>query len=172
MIVNTSDARFTETWIDTLTSAELHALVLQTVPWLNSSNYTGKTMMYKWQRYDGYEVSTKGDARFSAFRAKLPDGRSIEEHYQCDVKGHDPGGTNWKLGKSKPPNDRTIDLWAAYLNLWRQWADAHPELMDELESKVLECGGILSDRFASTNVNPARALATILNERLEDQVPF
>lgn len=39
----------------------------------------------KWMRYGGYEVSTKGDPRFSAFNALLADGRSIEQHYQCDV---------------------------------------------------------------------------------------
>lgn len=59
--------------------------------------------MYTWQRYRGYEVSSKGDKRFSAFNAILSDGRSIEQHYQCDVKGYNIGGTNmgddhFKLG--------------------------------------------------------------------------
>ena len=52
-----------------------------------------------WSRFGGYECSSKGDARFSAFRARMPDGRSIEEWYQCDVKGYDPGGTAWRSGK-------------------------------------------------------------------------
>ena len=43
-------------------------------------------MTYKWARYGGYEVSSKGDKRFSAFNAYLPDGRSIEQVYQCDIK--------------------------------------------------------------------------------------
>lgn len=42
---------------------------------------------YSWGRRTrpGYEVSSKGDKRFSALFAKMPDGRSIEMHYQCDV---------------------------------------------------------------------------------------
>lgn len=43
--------------------------------------------MYTWKRYGGYEVSSHGDKRFSAFNAIMSDGRSIECHYQCDVKG-------------------------------------------------------------------------------------
>lgn len=35
-----------------------------------------------------YEVSSKGDKRFSAFYARLKDGRTIEEAYQLDVKGY------------------------------------------------------------------------------------
>lgn len=54
--------------------------------------------MFTWSRRGGYEVSSKGDKRFSAFNAIMPDGRSIEEIYQCDCKHFDPGGTNWRLG--------------------------------------------------------------------------
>lgn len=36
--------------------------------------------------------------------------------------------------------------------------------MQELRAKALEHGGILCDRFASTPVSQARALAEILNE--------
>ena len=42
---------------------------------------------YAWTRKGGYEVSTAGDWRFSALTARLDDGRTIEMHYQCDVKG-------------------------------------------------------------------------------------
>ena len=65
----------------------------------------------KWGRKGkGYQCSSKGDTRYSAFFAKLEDGRSIEQHFQCDTKQYDPGGTNWKLGKGKPPKDKSIDL--------------------------------------------------------------
>ncbi len=40
---------------------------------------------FKWARYGGYEISSQGDKRFSAFNAILSDGRSIEQWYQCDV---------------------------------------------------------------------------------------
>ena len=119
---------------------------------------------FTWQRRGGYEVSSKGDKRFSALNAVLPDGLSIEVHYQCRVKGYDPNGNNWRLGKGKPPLDPNTDLWAEYLNLWRIWAQNHLTLMEELRDHALANNGVLSDCFASTHVNQAHALATILNE--------
>ena len=122
--------------------------------------------MYTWTRYGGYEVSSHGDRRFSAFNAILPDGRSVEMHYQCDVKGYDPGGRNWRLGKGKPPRyPMTKDeVWQKYLELWRVWADNNPALVEELKVLAGEYGNVLSDRFASTPVSQARALAEILNK--------
>ncbi len=118
---------------------------------------------FKWARRGGYECSSKGDARFSALNARLPDGRTIEQHYQCDIKGYTPGGTNWKLGKGKPPLDPDRDLWSAYFALWVIWAMQNPALIRELRNKAAEHGNVLSDCFASTPVNQARALAEILN---------
>ena len=123
--------------------------------------------MFTWKRYGGYEVSSRGDRRFSAFNAIMPDGRSIEQHYQCDVKGYDPGGRNWRLGKGRPPLDPNTDLWQEYLSLWRQWAENNLPLMRELYRAAKDKGGVLSDRFATTPVNQAHALATILNELCE-----
>ncbi len=118
---------------------------------------------FQWARFGGFECSSKGDKRFSALYAKLPDGRTIEEHYQCDVKGYQPGGRDWRLGKGKPPLDPSTDLWKEYLGLWQIWAAAHPELMDELRAQVSLKNYTLSDRFASTPISQARALAEILN---------
>lgn len=117
--------------------------------------------------YNGYECSSAGDKRFSAFYARMPDGRSIEEHYQCDIKGYDKGGTNWRLGKGKPPKNEDVDLWSEYLSLWRKWSEIHPIEMVELAiaSRKFDC--VLSDRFAKTLVNQAAALATILNEWID-----
>lgn len=118
-----------------------------------------------WGRYGGYEVSTRGDRRFSAFVATLPDGRSIEQHYQCDAKEHDPGGRNWRLGKGKPPK-RDIsqqELYLEYLSLWTAWAHAHNDLMCELRDAASLNGHSLSDRFATSPINQARALADLLN---------
>lgn len=122
--------------------------------------------LFKWARKskNGYEVSSKGDKRYSAFWARLKDGRTIEQVFQCDVKGYDPGGTNWKLGKGKPPLDKNVDLWEKYLELWREWASIHPELIEELRVVVCLKNFTLTDMFASTSVNQAHALATILNE--------
>ena len=122
----------------------------------------------KWSRFGGYEVSSKGDRRFSAFYARMPDGRSIEEHYQCDVKGYDPGGRNWRLGKGKAPlgNFSGNALWQAYLGLWKIWAQNHAAELEELRVLAGKHNNLLSDHFALTSINQAHALATILNERL------
>lgn len=124
---------------------------------------------FNWQRFGGYDCSSKGDPRFSAFNAKLGDGRSIEEHYQCDVKGYDPGGRNWRLGKGKPPLTKQTpeELWTKYLHLWISWAKGNMPLMQELGQKAAQHGNILSDRFASTPINQARALAAILSHLKE-----
>lgn len=115
-----------------------------------------------WARRGGYECSTKGDTRFSALNARLADGRTIEEHYQCDVKGYAPGSRNWRLGKGKPPLEPR-DTWPEYLALWEQWAAANPYLMRELRVGACAYDNRLSDCFASTSINQARALAQILN---------
>ena len=119
-------------------------------------------MKWTWSRTTGYEVSTKGDSRFSAFYAIMPDGRSLEMQYQCDVKGYQPGGRNWKLGKGKPPLDKNIDLWEAYLSLWIFWAKRNLPLMRDLWIATRE-DRVLRDRFASTPINQAHALSEILN---------
>lgn len=120
-------------------------------------------MIFTWQRRGGYEVSSKGDKRFSALNAIMPDGRSIEMHYQCCVKGYDPLGINWRLGKGKPPLDLSTDLWQAYLHLWRIWAVDNLPLLRELYT-LAQPSCILSDCFASTPVNQAHALSDILND--------
>ena len=120
-------------------------------------------MNYTWERFGGYELSSKGDKRFSAFYARMPDGRTLEQHYQCDVKGYDPGGINWKLGKGRPPL-RDVDLWEEYLSLWRIWAEEHHEELADLYITTSNGSRILSDRFATTPINQARAVATLLNE--------
>jgi hypothetical protein len=122
-----------------------------------------KIVMWKYARFadNSYECSTYGDQRFSALVATLSDGRTIEMHYQCDVKGYQPGGTNWRLGKGKPPLDKTKNMWNEYLALWKQWANENPALLEDLRAKAN--GRTLTDEFASTPISQARALAEILN---------
>lgn len=121
-----------------------------------------------WQRHDprAYECSSHGDRRFSAFNALLPDGRSIEQHYQCDIKGYQPGGTNWRLGKGKPHlllKDPSAQ-WEAYLALWREWAKSNQPLLDELD-RLASPWRVLSDKFATSPINQAHALSVLMNER-------
>lgn len=122
--------------------------------------------MVTWQRFGGYEVSSQGDRRFSAMFATLSDKRTIEQWYQCDIKGYDIGGREWRKGKGKSPLFRYPDdqLWELYLSLWRLWTVQNSRLMIELAQLAAQQGNILSDRFATTQINQARALAQILNE--------
>lgn len=125
-------------------------------------------IVWTWQRTGGYEVSSRGDSRYSALYAYMPDGRTIEQWYQCDIKGYDIGGTDWAKGKGKEPLVKYLpgQLYQMYLALWRVWAMHNPGLLIELYEKTKQ-QRVLSDRFASNqlhSVNQARALAQIMNE--------
>ena len=120
-----------------------------------------------WARYaaNGFEVSSRGDRRFSALYARLRDGRTIEQAYQLDVKGYRAlGATDWRAGKGRPPVvAMTRDaLWAAYLGLWEQWACENPA--DIADLCLRSSGKVLTDRFASTPISQARALDVIRRE--------
>ena len=124
-----------------------------------------QTVYWSAKATDGYECSTKGDKRFSALCATMPDGRTIEMHYQCDVKGWQPGGTDWRFGKGLPAVDGSsrAELWSKYLALWEEWAKHHTQELEELRALAHQHNSTLSDRFATSPINQAHALATILN---------
>ena len=96
----------------------------------------------------------------------MPDTRTIEMWYQCDIKGYDLKGFEWRKGKGKPPifPYPADQLWEMYLNLWRIWALHHEEEIIELYYKAMEHNNTLKDVFGHSPCNQARALATILNE--------
>lgn len=96
----------------------------------------------------------------------MGDGRTLEMHYQCDIKGYDPGGRNWRLGKGKPPIDTSVDLYGAYKALWRLWCNDHTDLLYELIDLAAKHDWLLSDRFATSPISQARALSEIINETL------
>ena len=50
-----------------------------------------------------------------------------------------------------------------YLKIWNAWADENPDLIQELAVKAQ--GKTLTDKFAKTDNNQARALAEIINKR-------
>jgi hypothetical protein len=124
--------------------------------------------VYTWKRFGGYEVSTQGDKNYSPFYARLSDGRTIEEAYQLDVKGYRKYGNDPMLGKGKPPLDKSKDLWKEYLALWELWCEENPTLLRWLKIRVDRHGKILSDRFANTPINQARALAYCLNRLYQE----
>lgn len=87
------------------------------------------------------ECSSKGDKRFSAFFARVG-GRSIEDIYQ-GAKVFEDGTTGlpWREAKGRYPinMDQVSALYAA---LWDEYIEAHPELVD-----VLQSASGLQDRF-------------------------
>lgn len=117
------------------------------------------------------ECSSKGDKRFSAFYARLEDGRTIEQHYQCDIKGYDPGGTNWRLGKGKPP----LTSWPyeahffLYLGLWKRYLAMHPDLLKFLCEQA-KAGYLFTDSFSSPGrMDQAKSLTFLVDSHLHDQ---
>ncbi|TXI11824.1 MAG: hypothetical protein E6Q68_05200 [Polynucleobacter sp.] len=114
---------------------------------------------------EGYECSSLGDKRFSALYARMPDGRSIEMHYQCDVKGYDPGGTNWKWGKGKKPR-RKIDSFKEYYRLWKTWGESNINAVSELYEASAAFNYTLCDSYATSGTNQARALVALINHLL------
>ena len=125
-----------------------------------------------------YEVSSnkelKGDIRFSALYAKLKNGYSIEEMYQLYVKGYadtDEGKAYLKNRKGKIPGKGLAPLvemteeetYAAYKGMWNRYLKENPKLLKELQAIRAE-GAILTDSFATTLNNQARALAELVSE--------
>lgn len=124
-----------------------------------------------------YEVSSnKGDRRFSALYAILKDGRSIEEAYQLDVKGYREIAEKqgYKRGDKIPGKGKTFitsmteeEGYQAYKNLWETYLKENPELAEVL-IKQINAGSILTDTFARTVNNQARALAEITKESISN----
>ena len=126
---------------------------------------------YSWARRGGYEISSKGDKRFSAFSAKIKrfDNLTIEVLYQCTDeygKGCDPIGLDWRKGKGfRPANGKTPEqLYEGYKALWSFWMAENINLVFELAERGADAGYVLTDCFANTPVNQARALSELLNE--------
>ena len=129
-----------------------------------------------WSRYssNGYEVSSDGDKRFSAFYAQLNDGRYIEDIYQLDIKGNGVAiakpitdRNNPKRSDIKKTGEFSREVsreqsWNEYKALWRQYMQENPDLVEDLISKL--GNKVLTDKFATTDVSQARAIAEILNE--------
>lgn len=132
-----------------------------------------------------YEVSSRGDRRFSAMTATFApgttlfghdvSGRTIESVYQHGVKQGD--WTTDNNNKTGAPKDKTIingntendSYTQGYLPLWQEWAKQNPHLIEELRQKAQ--GKVITDMFASTAVSQARALADILNQTQQSTVP-
>ena len=126
---------------------------------------------------NGYEVSTRGDKRFSALVATFNKGtiidgvdvggRTIEDVYQSVIKksrkGQAPAKDSKLYNESLKTKEEREDFsyTEGYLPLWQEWARQNPQLMDEL--RINAQGKTLTDQFANTRVSQARALSEILS---------
>ena len=151
-----------------LQNKEVEEIILEAL-----ADIAAPEVTYIWSRMDpnGYECSSIYDRRFSAFYARLEDGRTIEQHYQCDIKGYDVGGTNWKAGKGNPP---LVDIsydeqWKQYKQLWVKYFELNPELLMAIR---MSGRTTMTDSFATSDINQARAIAEILNERQQLRSDF
>lgn len=106
-----------------------------------------KRVKYTWKRRVNpgesyYEVSTKGDARFSALNARLIDGRTIEEAYQLDVKGYRRFGNDWRLGKGKAPLIPQNDL-PKLSSKFFELRGAPMQIMEDLMQLANQCNKLI-----------------------------
>lgn len=141
----------------------------------------------KWARTaeNGYEVSTRGDKRFSALVATFKkgtviegvdvSGMTIENVYQSVIKksgkGRAPSKESRLYNESLKTKEEREDFsyTEGYLPLWQEWARQNPELIEELRTRAK--GKTLTDQFANTRVSQARALAEILNSTIDNPAP-
>lgn len=144
-------------------------------------NTSASRIVTTWGRSNpnGYEVSSRGDSRFSALYARFKantivegvnvGGRTIEDVYQSVIK---------RSGKNRPPAQDSIlykeglrgaeaedySYFRGYKPLWQEWASQNPELIEELTLTLIQQGKTtLTDQFAGTRVSQARALSDIIN---------
>lgn len=87
------------------------------------------------------ECSSKGDARFSAFYAKV-NGKSIEARYQA-AKIFEDGSTglDWRAAKGRKAVNQAACT-RMYSQMWDHYIREHPELLE-----VLKAASGLSDMF-------------------------
>lgn len=109
------------------------------------------------------ECSSKGDARLSAFSARLRSygGRSIEEIYQA-AKVFEDGSTGLTWREAKGRRAVNMDeVRALYGRLWDEYVDENPHLLD-----VIAQASGLSDIFGQPgNACQATELWRIRTER-------
>jgi len=127
--------------------------------------------MYVWSRRvkrgeSYFEVSTKGDKRFSPLVARFKDGFTIEEVYQLDVKGYRTMTNDWMYAKKKPPLHKMTEdeLYTKYKNLWSRWFKENPVMLETVAELAKDT--TITDMFATGDINQAHAICDLLNERI------
>lgn len=95
-------------------------------------------------------------------------GMTVEDVYQKIVRRSEAGAAHPSRTSYLTRRDLTsveqeeYAYYEGYLPLWTLWAEQHPDMIDSLE-EMLDERTSLSDRFATSDVNAARALSDILN---------
>ena len=76
------------------------------------------------------------------------------------------GFSNTNEGFKQPARNgiRPEQCWQLYRQLWQTWAGLHPDLMDELMKQA--SGLVITNQFANSPINSARALAELLNDQM------
>lgn len=126
-----------------------------------------------------YEVSTRGDKRFSALHARVPslNNQLVEEIWQLDKKGFRELGNDWHLGKGRTPRPGSPaygltfeESQALYTDIWRQMFRDKPDMLQALVDSAGD--KILTDSFAQPGrVSQATALQAILEEVKQGKWP-
>jgi len=76
--------------------------------------------------------------------------------------------TTISLLQSFKPTIEFEDQLFSVMSCWRQYLDSKPWLWIELKNNVERCNNTVSDMFGTSEINQARALCDLLNERFTD----
>lgn len=132
--------------------------------------YIWNSITFRWiygarRHHSGYEVSSKGNKDFSAFFARLRNGKTIEEAYQLDIKGYRELGYTVRDAKGKPPRiPRSFtETDFLYTELWWKYLGQNPK-KEQFLRQVIHSGRYeaLTDMFANTNISQAKSIAQCL----------
>lgn len=107
-----------------------------------------KNPIFRSIKKGGYEVSTKGDKRYSSLYATLEDGSTIETSYRNSNIDHTDKSASHDLYKS----------------LWTEYFCLNPQLLDELLKLAKEHDYCLTDSVTKSIVNHADIIAEIMND--------
>jgi alkylated DNA repair dioxygenase AlkB len=115
----------------------------------NSKAVFEKEVLYYGNEQGLVEINIEGD---------------VFEVLKSDIVPFNPKDKNWKKGKGKKPliPYNSEDLYVLYKELWKEFFNENPRLLEDLRQKAQ--GKVLTDKFASSAISQARALADILNE--------
>lgn len=127
---------------------------------------------FTWERFNnesGYEVTSRGDKRFSPFFMNIINPasgelRTLEDFYHLVIKGlEDDDHKSWKDCKGLPPKEGyELDMDLRCTNMYKSYLSKYPGLLYELS--VIGGVKVFTDMFGITNNSQARYYCDILND--------